>query len=126
MAIEGCRAVCLDCVQTYLSGFDHENALEDPREVPQVEGIVGSGWCRQQLLADSQVDLNAALDHGLQQGSLHVQPKLVIHEAPQYGCEHHSKTYLAILICQCSFKALDVIPVLTSSVVLINLHAKEQ
>ncbi len=108
--------MCLGCVQTYLSGFDHENALEDLGEVPQVEGVVGSGWCRQQLLADPQVHLNAALHHGLQQGSLHVQSKLVIHEAAQYGCEHHSKTHLVVPICQCCFKALYAKSVLPSSV----------
>ena len=113
--------MCLGCLQAYLSGFDHENALEHLGEVPQVESIVGSGRCGQQLLADSQVHLNAALDHGLQQGSLHVQSKLVVHEAAQYGCEHHSKTHLAALICQCSSKALDVMSVLPSSVVSNNL-----
>ena len=126
MTVQGCRAVCLGHVQTYMSGFDHEDALKDLGEVPQVEGIVGSGWCRQQLLADSQVHLDAALNHGLQQGSLHVQSKLMVHEAAQYGCEHHSKTHLAILICQCVSKALDAASVLLSSAVLVILHAKEQ
>ena len=113
-------------MQAYLASFDHEDALEDLGEVSQVEGIVGSGWCRQQLLADSQVNLDAGFHHGLQQGSLHVQSKLVVHEAAQYGCEHHSKTHLAVLTCQYSSKALDVVSVLLSNVVLMILHAKEQ
>ena len=37
---------------------------------------------------------NAVLHHGLQQGTLHVQPRLVVHEAAQHSCEHHSHAHL--------------------------------
>lgn len=84
----------LNAALTHLASFDHEDALKHFGEVAQVEGVVGSGRSWQQVLADAQVHLNAALHHGLQQGSLHIQAKLVIHEAAKYGSEHDPQAHL--------------------------------
>lgn len=56
----------------YLASFDHQQALEHFGEVMQVEGVVSLGRSGQQLLADTQVHLDAALHHGPQQSALHI------------------------------------------------------
>lgn len=52
---------------TYLNlgWFSHEYSLEDFGQVPQVKGIVGLGWCGQQLGGDDTVDTDGGVHEGL-------------------------------------------------------------
>lgn len=43
---------------TYLARFQHEHALEDAREIAQVEGVVRLGGRGQQLCGDDVVDVD--------------------------------------------------------------------
>ena len=57
------QAADLEASETHLAGFDHADALKDLGQVAQVEGVVRTSRCWQQLLTDPHVHLNAALYH---------------------------------------------------------------
>lgn len=48
-----------------LGWVDHKHALEDLGEVPQVEGVVGLGWCGQQLGGDGGVHHDGSFHEGI-------------------------------------------------------------
>lgn len=43
------------------AGLSHQDALEDFGQVPEVEGVVGLGWRREQLRGDGRVDVNGGV-----------------------------------------------------------------
>lgn len=45
----------------YHAGLSHQDALEDFGKIPEVEGVVGLGWCWQQLRGDGGVDTNGGV-----------------------------------------------------------------